>query len=277
MAEYTECEAVVLRRADYRESSRMVTLFARSHGRISAAAKGAMRPKSTLKAATELFFQGSFLLSQSRGRYVIASAQARKPHLELSADLEKLACAVYLRDFCEAVLTEGEAQDELYELLCVCLDALCREESDPRSVRLFFEVRAMELLGFQPEMAACAECGGSLEGEAWLSAAAGGLVCPRCLEKLGDGKLLLGGTVAMLRRMQTWDAARLSVLRSHETIERNLAQAWTPYLAYYLERNFRLEGFLDKLSAFAAKTESSVGRSVENRGELPCKSTKNGI
>jgi len=253
MAEYTECEAVVLRRAEYRESSRMLTLFTREQGRLAAAAKGVMRPKSPLKAASELFFQGRFMLSESRGRYVVAQAQALRAHMELSFDLEKLACAVYLRDFCEAVLTEGEPQAELYDLLCACLDALCHEKTEPRSVRLFFEVRAMEILGFQPELSACVECGSKIEGEAWLSPAAGGLVCSHCREAAGDAQLLSGGALTAIRRMQRWDAGALHVLRSHDAIERNLAQVWTPYLAYYLERNFRLEGFLDKLERFDEK------------------------
>lgn len=252
MADYTQVDAVVLRYANYRESSRMVTFFTREKGRIPAAAKGALRPKSALRGATELMTRGNYTLSCGRGRYVITAAQVTRGHMQLSCDIEKLACAVYLRDFCEAVLTEEDPQPALFDLLCACLDALCAPESDYRSVRLYFEVRALDILGFQPELSSCAECGCDLPKEAWLSPAAGGLVCPACREKQGDAQPLLGGTLSVLRRMQGWDPARLAVLRGNDAIERNLQTAWRPYLSYYLERNFTLGDFLDKLSAFDA-------------------------
>ena len=40
-------QAVCLRKADYSETSQVVTLFTRSHGKIPAMAKGAKRAKSS--------------------------------------------------------------------------------------------------------------------------------------------------------------------------------------------------------------------------------------
>jgi recombinational DNA repair protein (RecF pathway) len=52
-----------------------------------------------------------------------------------------------------------------------------RRLTDPKLARLFFEARAMDLLGFRPEVASCAACGGELDDRTWFSVSAGGAVC----------------------------------------------------------------------------------------------------
>ena len=54
--------AVVLRRADYRENDRMLTLFSPTLGRIDAICRGCRRQKSPLMAASEVFCAGEYVL-----------------------------------------------------------------------------------------------------------------------------------------------------------------------------------------------------------------------
>ncbi|MBQ7887076.1 MAG: DNA repair protein RecO, partial [Clostridia bacterium] len=56
--------ALVIRRADYSEYDRMVTLFTPDYGRIDAVARGCKRPKSPLLNASEPFTSGEFQLYQ---------------------------------------------------------------------------------------------------------------------------------------------------------------------------------------------------------------------
>ena len=49
--------ALVLRRADYGDYDRMVTLLTPAHGRLDAVARGCRRPKSPLTNAAEPFIQ----------------------------------------------------------------------------------------------------------------------------------------------------------------------------------------------------------------------------
>ena len=63
----TTTNAIVLRRADYRENDRMLTLFSPTLGRIDALCRGCRRQKSPLMAASELFCSGE-MCSIRRGR-----------------------------------------------------------------------------------------------------------------------------------------------------------------------------------------------------------------
>ena len=54
-----KCTAIVLRFADYKDADRMVTLFSRQQGRISASVRGVKKQNSKLRAGAELFSLGN--------------------------------------------------------------------------------------------------------------------------------------------------------------------------------------------------------------------------
>ena len=70
-------DAIVLRRADYRDYDRMVTLFSPEHGRIDAIARGCRRPKSALVNAAEVFCEGQFTINITGERHSIVQCDLK--------------------------------------------------------------------------------------------------------------------------------------------------------------------------------------------------------
>ena len=70
--------AIVVRRADYRENDRMITLFSPTMGRIDALCRGCRRQKSPLMAASELFCAGEYVLYQTSERATVVSCQVER-------------------------------------------------------------------------------------------------------------------------------------------------------------------------------------------------------
>ena len=56
-----------LRSIPYGESNKIVTLFTREAGKLTAMARGAKKPTSRLAAVTQPFTHGSFLIRKGRG------------------------------------------------------------------------------------------------------------------------------------------------------------------------------------------------------------------
>ena len=54
-------EAIVLRRTDFGEADRLLTLYSRDFGKIKAIAKGARKPQSRKTGHVEQFMRSNFL------------------------------------------------------------------------------------------------------------------------------------------------------------------------------------------------------------------------
>ena len=92
--------AIVLRRVDYRENDRMLTLFSPTLGRIDALCRGCRRQKSPLMAASELFCTGEYVLYQARNE--VDSRQRVHPvtrdKFSLGADCRQVHNLVFFKD-----------------------------------------------------------------------------------------------------------------------------------------------------------------------------------
>ena len=239
--------AIVLRYANYRETSRILTLFSQDVGMITVSAKGCMRPKCRERAATEMFTLGEYTLSEKMGRYYLNAASIEDAFYNLRLDIDRLAYAAYFTDICRSVLNEGDPQPELFGLLVSALKALCQDNIDPDFARLFFEAKSMEILGFRPEVETCAACGSPLGDKIWFSIMAGGAICEECKKSVDDGRPMLPGAAAFLRQVMDWEPSRMNVLKPSELILNNLEQTFRPFLAWHLERTYKIDGFINKM------------------------------
>jgi len=187
MAQLTT-HAIVVRRADYRENDRMITLFSPTLGRIDALCRGCRRQKSPLMAASELFCSGEYVLYQSREHTTVVSCQVGDTYYALRNDYERLSHGMYCLELCAAAIQPAQENERLFVLLLKCLAHLCYGEAQPRRVTAVFVMGMTSLLGFRPQVGRCAKCGtpvlqGKAQEETLIAAfgpEAGGVLCPGC-------------------------------------------------------------------------------------------------
>lgn len=180
--------AIVLRRADYRENDRMLTLFSPTLGRIDALCRGCRRQKSPLMAAGELFCAGEYVLFQSRERVTVVSCTVNDTYYALRGDYERLSHGMYALELCAAAVQPAQENERLFMLLLKTLAHLCYGLSPARRVTAVFLMGMTSLLGFRPRVGRCAQCGKviALEGVAQdtpvaaFGMQAGGVLCTAC-------------------------------------------------------------------------------------------------
>ena len=172
--------ALVLRRSDYSDYDRMVTLFSPDMGRVDAIARGCRRPKSPLVNAVEPFTSGEYQLFERQGRFSIEQCQISENYYALRTDYDKLCHGAYwLRLLDAAVLPDTPAR-ELFVMTLRALAHLNWGEMPPEMVTMAFEMHFMALNGLQPRMDACIRCGRPINGDARFDADQGGAVCLEC-------------------------------------------------------------------------------------------------
>ena len=214
-------DAIVLRRADWRDYDRMATLLTPS-GRIDAVARGCRKPKSPLLAAAEPFTAGEYALYESKGRFTIEQFRATDTFYPLRMDYDRLLHGAYWLRLAEMQAMPDQDSSALFHLLLRALAHLAYTDLAPEMLTMAFELHYMTILGFAPRMNQCVRCGKEVDGAAWFDAEGGGVSCETCKRALPD--ISNGARRIMMRTpMVRFDNA--AKLEGHPDLEE--AQKWT--------------------------------------------------
>lgn len=172
--------ALVIRRSDYSDYDRMVTLFSPMHGRIDAIARGCRRPKSPLLNACEPFTSGEFQLYQKGERFTLEQCQISESFYELRTDYDRLQHGVYWLKLLDASVMPDVPMENLFLITLQALAHLNYSDLPTEMLTMAFEMHLMAQLGYAPRVDVCLKCGRSIDGDAHFDAECGGCVCLNC-------------------------------------------------------------------------------------------------
>ena len=172
--------ALVLRRSDYSDYDRMITLFAPDYGRIDAIARGCRKPKSPLLNCCEPFVSGEFQLFQRGERFSVEQCQITESFYDLRMDYERLRHGVYWLKLLDAAVMPDVPMRDLFLITLRALAHLNFSELPPEMLTMAFEMHLMAQTGYAPRVDACQICGTPIDGDARFDAIRGGCVCMRC-------------------------------------------------------------------------------------------------
>ncbi len=168
-------QAVILRRRDYADADRILTVYTPRLGKVELIAKGIRKTTSRKAGHLELFSHASLLVAQARTWDIVTEATTVESFLHLRADLDRIGWAGYA---CELVDAFGSAEDESEQLWEMLLFALRVLDSGEAQIDLFlrwFELHLLSLVGFQPELFSCLACGDELQAVTNYSEPAAGV------------------------------------------------------------------------------------------------------
>src|SRR5260370_14593342 len=101
-----QADAIVLRRLDYGEADRIVTLLTREDGKLAAIAKGARRGRSKVAGSLDLFARSSMMLAKGRNLDVVAQVDRRGDARPRAADLQRTAYARLLAEVLDKAMRD---------------------------------------------------------------------------------------------------------------------------------------------------------------------------
>jgi DNA repair protein RecO (recombination protein O) len=192
-----KAEALVLRTTDWSETSRIATLWTREHGKVRVLAKGGRRLKSPFENALDLLTHCSivFLRKSSGSLDLLTEARVVQRFGRLRSDLAALYAAYYVAELLTDWTEDYDPHPRLFDEALATLQEIGLPgrqavEVGPRTTR--FEAVLLQELGYAPSLEACVACGEVLSGTrpTAFSAAAGGVLCPRCVPTVRDRRPL---------------------------------------------------------------------------------------
>ena len=237
---------MILRKVDYGEADRIFTLLTRAHGKVGAIAKGVRRTESKLASSLELYTHVDVLLAKGRGELDVVAQVQRLPGVRMAGEVERMSHAALVAELAERVCEDRHPVDGVYELTVMALDELAREV-DPRRASAYFLMSALDLLGYAPQLAACASCERPLEPRAAaFSAAAGGFLCER--DDLGMPRTPLAA-IKVLRLMASGDLDTYRRLKLDGALVDEVERVLTLQLEHHLDRRLKSLQFLHDMRA----------------------------
>lgn len=175
--------ALVLRVIDFSESSCVVTLFTREFGKIGALAKGGRRPKGPFEAALDLLAicRVVFLRKSSDALDLLTEAKLERRFRPPGRSLAALYAGYYVAELVNALTDQYDPHPELFDLCGHTLESLSQGQPTTSTI-LRFELSTLRLLGHQPALRHCAECGARVTSDSKLAFGMlhGGVLCASC-------------------------------------------------------------------------------------------------
>jgi DNA repair protein RecO (recombination protein O) len=151
-------EGIVIRQTKITGGRRMIQIFTREEGKISAGTHLSERSKGGAALALRPFAHGQYQMSEKRkDMRQISSAETINAHFALGEDADRFAEASYVLEFTDKLLPEGVPETGIFELLTEYLSVLERRKSDFRLLTISYMVKVMQELGVFPDAASLSE------------------------------------------------------------------------------------------------------------------------
>jgi DNA repair protein RecO (recombination protein O) len=241
-------QAIILKRRDFGEADRILTVFTPAYGKLDVIAKGARKPTSTKTGHVELFTRTDMLIHKGRDLDIVAQAEMNRPYIGVREDLARGAYASYAAELLDRFTGDAdEGYDELFALMDETLDRLCVED-DPRLAIRYYEMQLLELVGFRPELTECVVSREAIEAEdQFFSYPMGGVVKPEYAHE-GMGVLPISMvTLKLLRHMQRSPYSHVKTLTITTTLHDDVERILLGYITFLLERKLQSVDFIRRI------------------------------
>jgi DNA repair protein RecO (recombination protein O) len=249
-------EAIVLRRTDFGEADRILTLFTPQKGKLRAVAKGVRRTTSRLAGHLEPFGRVQVLLATGRELDIVTQAEARERLDSLRDDLWHATGAWYCAELVDRFLQDADPHPRLYQLFTQTLLRLEQGAAHPAESRgwlalRYFELHLLDELGYRPALHQCAGCDTPLTPiENGYNAELGGALCPKCARY--SQRRISVDALKVLRLLQTSEWEAVPRLRLAPALQGEIEAILQATLRFHLDRDLKSWNFLHSTPALGS-------------------------
>ncbi len=197
-------KGIVLRSIRYGEADRILDLYTRDAGLVSAIAKGIRRTRSRFGARLEPLSCVDFVAYHGRSLDTVTQAEVLRSFRGVREDLARFEAAASMVASVRALSGGDEADRRVFNLLYNGLDALEERDSGFEAIEAAFGIKLSILAGYAPQLDACLGCEAApnqLAEPLYFAPNLGGLLCSDCRTQPADSFPLAPGTLEWLRAL----------------------------------------------------------------------------
>lgn len=230
-------EGIIIKRQNFGEADRLLTIYSKDFGKIKAIGKGVRRPLSKLSGHLELFYESDFVIAKGKNLDIINGAQTLNRFENIKTDELTLSAAYALGELIYFSLEDHEKNEKIYDLLVKTLKKI-NIDNVPEIVFLF-ELKLFQLLGYQPEVERCALCRGELVNDIYFDFQEGGTICKKCKDKSKSNIKISKNTVKLLRLAKIKSLETLQQIKLDDDLKKDLAGCTRSIRQGIIERDLK--------------------------------------
>jgi DNA repair protein RecO (recombination protein O) len=240
--------ALILKRRDFGEADRLLTLLTPDYGKLTAIAKGARKPTSRKTGHVELFTRVDMLINRGRTFDIVNQAEVQATYLPLRENLERGAYAGYVAELTDRLtLDEDDELAPVYNLLDATFQRLSAT-TDPRLAVRYFELHLLDLAGFRPELNECVLTHEPVQPrDQFFSFGEGGVVSPTAALHAPSLVPLPLDLLKLLRHMQRSPFSHVASLTVPTGLHIALEKLMLGYILHLLERQLQSVDFIRRV------------------------------
>ena len=145
----THTKAIIFKSVDYQESSKVVTMFTREHGKIALMVRSAKKPKSKFSGLIEIgnILDVVYYYKSSRSVQFLSEASYATKNRNLRNNFEKMATMTSAIELISQLLHDNEVNKPLFDFTEKMLSWLNETDIHPPKLFPYLQVRLSELTG----------------------------------------------------------------------------------------------------------------------------------
>ncbi len=235
-------KGIIIKEIDYKETSKIISLFSYDLGIINIIAKGTKNLKSKTFGATSLITYGNFHITyKEKGLSNLMDVDIINNFKNIKKDIIKISYATYLIDLVNQVYKHTSNSD-IYELFKNSLVKI-EEEYDPLVICNILELKLLSFLGILPILDKCVECGKTTD-IVTISSYKGGYVCKNCFT---SDTIVNSKTIKLIRMFYYVDIGKITNIDISDNIKKEINNFIDDYYERYAGLYLKSKTFLKNL------------------------------
>jgi DNA repair protein RecO (recombination protein O) len=206
-------QGIIIKRSNFSETDRILNIYTKDFGRVSALAKGVRKSKSRLSGHLELFYLSDLVIYKGKNLDIVTSAEIIESYQNILLNKTSIQIAYFIAELVYCSTGEGMENKRIFELIRDCYQTL--GDKKYKDNIFFFQLKLFSELGHYPEINKCVVCRKALKNENnYFNYLSGGVVCSRCRRE--NFLQIDADVIKILRMVQVNNLQYLSRLKMND-------------------------------------------------------------
>jgi len=232
-------KAFALRSYDFQETSRIVSLYTNTRGKIRGLCKGIRAGKKNFTTMFDIGTLNEVVFYESHNELWLISygdlinADAGRFY----GDMEKHAMLHYIMELVDRIMPLHVPASEVFSLIERTIS--CMQERPAAYMVYIFQAKLLEISGFRPSLHVCVRCGTAIRAGAFFSMRMGGLLCDRCRRADLEARTVSADVITSLQYIQHHDLNMALRLKPSLYAQREMCRLLDEFLGYHVNARMR--------------------------------------